>query len=312
MNLSEEHIQGLSVIWHYIRQVIIIIGICAITCNAWAGEGQKQGAKELYDQDGKSYIYTNAAGESMLYRILLPDNYDSAEKYPLLLFFHSARSLKKSGNKYLSISFVNWFVNQVQPNYPCIMLMPECPIGQQWVDVVQGCRTYVLDKTPISVSLHLVKELCDMVMSEYAVDGTRIYVLGSSMGGYGVWDFAMRFPDLVAAGVPISGSGDSSIVAVLKDVPIWAFHGTEDSIVSVLGANDMADAMQRAGGGRMQYTVYGEVGHTLVTRLALNEQGLLGWMFSQNKQRPNMVRRIFPWSCLGSMSNRLKRCVLMF
>ena len=59
----------------------------------------------------------------------------------------------------------------------------------------------------------------------YNIDAKRVYVMGLSMGGYGTWDAVQRYPGRFAAAVPICGGGDAQGAKVMKNTPIWAFHG---------------------------------------------------------------------------------------
>jgi hypothetical protein len=44
----------------------------------------------------------------------------------------------------------------------------------------------------------------------YPVDDDRVYVSGTSMGGFGTYRLAVRYPDLFAAAVPLIGTADSA------------------------------------------------------------------------------------------------------
>ncbi len=67
-------------------------------------------------------------------------------------------------------------------------------------------------------------------------------------------------PDLFAAAAPIAGAGNPSKAALIKDLPIWAFHGSADPVVPVSGSRDMIAAL-RAAGGHPRYTEFAGVGH---------------------------------------------------
>jgi len=74
------------------------------------------------------------------------------------------------------------------------------------------------------------------IIQKYPVQTEQIYLTGLSMGGYGTWHWAARHPRAFAALVPICGgamplTGFPERAAVLKEVPIWAFHGEDDQIV---------------------------------------------------------------------------------
>ena len=95
-----------------------------------------------------------------------------------------------------------------------ILVMPQCPSESFWAARVESIRNFI-----------------DRMICEYSIDKTRIYLCGLSMGGFGTWYTAMAYPDLFAAIAPCCGGGMSWNADVLK-MPIWAFHGLADTVVS--------------------------------------------------------------------------------
>ena len=82
----------------------------------------------------------------------------------------------------------------------------------------------------------------------FKVDQKRVYVTGLSMGGFGTWALAAKFPDKIAAAIPICGGGDTKTADALKNVPIWAFHGAKDTVVRVEQSQKMVDAIKKVDG----------------------------------------------------------------
>jgi predicted peptidase len=71
----------------------------------------------------------------------------------------------------------------------------------------------------------------------------------------------MRYPELVAAAVPICGAGDPAMAETLKNIPIWAFHGDKDMTVPTRGSQDMVNAIEKVGGTKSKITIYEGVAH---------------------------------------------------
>jgi hypothetical protein len=63
------------------------------------------------------------------------------------------------------------------------------------------------------------------------IDQRRIYVVGDSMGAFGVWDLVSRQPGLFAAAITSSGNGPYNRLEEIKQTPLWAIHGIGDSTV---------------------------------------------------------------------------------
>ena len=198
------------------------------------------------------------------YLLFLPRGYgtDPEEKWPLILFLHG---MGERGNdlKLVKKHGIPKIVGQ-QPDLPFVVVSPQCPDETMWRDH------------------HLaLKGLLDEVVVDYAVDVSRIYLTGLSMGGYGTWSLAATYPELFAAIAPICGGGFPDFVRELKDVPVWAFHGAEDDVVKLEVGRRMVDAL-RACGGNVRFTVYPGVGHDSWTQTYDNPE-LYEWFLQHTR-----------------------------
>jgi predicted peptidase len=117
------------------------------------------------------------------------------------------------------------------------------------------------------------------VQKSYKVDPKRIYLTGLSMGGFGTWSLATKYPDRWAAIVPICGRGDPKQAEKIKDLPCWCFHGDADPVVKVEGSRAMIKAL-KAAGGKPKYDEYPGVGHNSWDRAYGNEE-LYKWFLAQ-------------------------------
>jgi predicted peptidase len=144
-------------------------------------------------------------------------------------------------------------------DFPFIIVSPQCPEGQDWsVDVLNMF-------------------LGEMIIN-YRIDTNRIWVTGLSMGGKGTWDLAVANPGKFAALVPICGRTDPSKASLLKDLPIWVFHGALDDIVPVTESEKMVNAL-KALGSPVKFTIYPEAGHDSWTETYENPE-LWEWLES--------------------------------
>ena len=144
----------------------------------------------------------------------------------------------------------------------CILVMPQCPTNSFWVAKIESLRKFI-----------------DYIIADYSIDPSRIYMCGLSMGGYGTWYTAMAYPDLFTAIAPCCGGGMAWNAGVLT-MPVWAFHGADDTVVSPYQTREMANALQ----GQNPYfrcTIYDGVGHDSWNK-AFSED-LLRWFFSHRK-----------------------------
>src|SRR3989442_15737646 len=127
--------------------------------------------------------------------------------------------------------------DEAQDRFPCFVLVPQCPRGDSWSG---------FGRQP-TITLKLTMELLDSLLGEFRVDPDRLYLVGVSMGGRGVWEALARFPDRFAAAVPICASGDPVGLEKIKATPIWCFHGGADTTVPVSYARRMMAGLRQAG-----------------------------------------------------------------
>ena len=144
----------------------------------------------------------------------------------------------------------------------CILVMPQCPTNSFWVAKIESLRKFI-----------------DYIIADYSIDPSRIYLCGLSMGGYGTWYTAMAYPDLFTAIAPCCGGGMAWNAGILT-MPVWAFHGADDTVVSPYQTQEMANALQGQN-PHFRCTIYDGVGHDSWNK-AFSED-LLHWFFSHRK-----------------------------
>lgn len=151
----------------------------------------------------------------------------------------------------------------------------------RWANMDWSAKKGGMGKEP-STPMRLTLEVLGKLQREFSIDDKRLYLTGLSMGGYGTWDLLARHPKMFAAAVPVCGGGDESMASVMKDMPIWCFHGGADPTVPTQRSRDMIKAIKDAG-GNPKYTEYPSVGHNSWDK-AYSEKELPGWLFDQVKK----------------------------
>lgn len=247
------------------------------------------------------------------YRLFVPESYDPAMSYPLVLALHGAGSRGSDNDIHILNQplATSWAHPNNQSEHPAFVVAPQVPSGGRWTNVgIDPQRGFVfLD--PIRREMATVMELLGSVETEFSIDSERIYVTGLSMGGHGTWDIVRRFPGRFAAAIPMSGVGEAISARRIKDIPIWAFHGELDNIVTVEGSRSMIEDLTALGHqpvftdcdlegtceimpdclvrsvvfSRMPllYTEYQNAGHN-VWRESYENPNLIDWTFLQNRQ----------------------------
>jgi poly(3-hydroxybutyrate) depolymerase len=219
-------------------------------------------------------------GGKMVYRLYVPSNYTKTEKYPLLVLLHGAGERGVDNEKHMCYMLQKMFNHKDSPLMNAIILVPQCPDGQQWVDTPWANGNYSTQKVKESNELAGVLNVVDELIYDYMIDEDRIYAMGLSMGGFGTWDLLSRHGDMFAAGVPICGGGDPSMADELADIPIYTFHGSADTIVPVAGTREMAEALEAAGSSVFTYEELDGMGHGIWETVA-DRADVVKWLFSQ-------------------------------
>ena len=228
-----------------------------------------------------AYATFQNADTKLPYRIYVPFNYTPEKEYPLLLNLHGA-GLRGDNNE-RQLNFIDDAMKNPELTVDeAIIIFPQCPENQKWVDTSWGLGSYNLDTVPESNELGAVMELIGQLQQQYSVDAKRIYAMGFSMGGYGTWNLLMNHPDVFAAGIPMCGAGDPNKASVLKDIPVWAVHGALDLSVPVSGSRDMARALEAVGAPDFHYTEIPDAEHD-VWNYTYQNQEMFKWLFSQKK-----------------------------
>ena len=237
-------------------------------------------------QESMSAQFTSAVAElsdgtTMPYRLYVPKDYDAKKTYPLLVVLHGAGERGKDNEAQLKHALLQMFNVENSPVRDAIVLAPQCPEGQQWVDTPWASGNYSTAKVKESNELAGVMEIIDELWYEYTIDDDRIYAMGLSMGGFGTWDLLSRHSDVFAAGVPICGGGDPEMAEVLVDVPIKTFHGSADTSVPVAGTREMAEALENAGSEVFTYEEFEGQGHGIWNTVAARAD-VINWLFEQS------------------------------
>jgi predicted peptidase len=205
------------------------------------------------------------------YLLFLPKGYaeDREKRWPLILFLHGA------GERGTDIQLVAKHgppkIVQERPDFPFIVVSPQCPPGQRW-------RNEVL------------LPLLDEVIANHRVDTSRVYLTGLSMGGYGSWTLGTEHPERFAAMAPICGGGERISVLLagrekrqaLQTLGVWAFHGAKDTVVPPEESERMVDALKRAGVSDLKLTIYPEADHDSWTVTYANPE-LYDWFLKHRR-----------------------------
>jgi len=256
------------------RAVKIFLIFCFIIIFV-PGQCQSDWKKET---DTATYVNTKG---TLPYRIFIPDSISNSEKIPLVLFLHGAGE-RGDDNESQLLHGVKYFMNDtIRKQFPCILLVPQCPVSARWVEVDWSRPSH---KMPlISIPLQQVFELIDSLILVLPVDTERIYITGLSMGGFGTWDALARRPGFFAAAMPVCGGGDEATAHLMQQTPIKAFHGNLDHLVIPARSVNMVKAVNDAG-GNAECIVFPKLGHLCWDQVYSDVENIR-WLFSHKREK---------------------------
>lgn len=188
-----------------------------------------------------------------------PKNTD--KKLPLVIQLHGAGE-RGTGNDDLDKVDINGFAQFMDEEFEAIFVMPQCPLNSFWAGKVES-----------------IIEFIEQLKEEFPVDCDRVSLTGLSMGGYGTWFTAMAKPELFSAIAPVCGGGMAWNAGVLK-MPVWAFHGVEDNVVSVTQSDEMVEGIKK-NEGNVKYTRLDGVYHNVWINAYTKE--LINWLISHKR-----------------------------
>jgi len=238
--------------------IFILSGLVMMHFSACGEDGQNSlGPVQIavYDKSALDYL------------LFVPQNVSAAVngKFPLILSLHGIgergsdlSELKRDGLPKILDG---------NTEFPFMVLSPQCPETTEWY----------YDRTD-----RLTLQTLQDVIAAYPVDTNRIYVTGYSMGGIGTWDFTIRYPDKIAAILPIAFRAETGWnVAAMKSVPVRAFHGENDDVIPLQSAQNLVNAFIKIG-GQIDFTTYPGTGHDAWTK-TYNNPDVYTWLLSRTR-----------------------------
>lgn len=195
--------------------------------------------------------------------INLPEDSILNSNPPVLLFLHG-RSL--SGD---NLELVKGYgvITEICAGrkIPAIVVAPQVPKGKSWEP----------DK---------VLSVVNYVQQHYKTDTNRLYVVGMSLGGYGVLHFTGKYYYKVAAAIALCGGGNLSDACNLSQVNLWIQHGRKDKAVPFSESEKLVEAIRKCanGGSKLKFTIWDNYGHGELARCFRDDE-FYNWLFRQTR-----------------------------
>ena len=171
-------------------------------------------------------------GLSITYNLYLPEGYDEAASYPMVVFIGDSTCAGDDPTYSLTQGrgALVWATEEWQSVNPTIVAVPTYP--ETILDDHNGYTT--------TEYVELTKRYIDYMCEEYAVDAERIYGTGQSMGCMTTLILASEYPDLYAACMFVDGQWDISALSGLKD-QTFVYFAAEDDTSAWSGAQEVME-----------------------------------------------------------------------
>jgi dienelactone hydrolase len=233
-------------------------------------------------------------------RAYLPAGYDSAQKWPLVVYIHGYNGANPVYVRWWSADRRHADIDTEFANRQQVIYIE--PHGR-------GNTQYLgMGDSDVVRAIAEAKRL-------FSVDEDRVYLTGDSMGGWGTWNVASRHPDLFAAIAPVFGGSDYHSVMSEEDLaklslpdrfvnekqsswamadgllntPILVLHGDADQAVNVENSRWAARLLQRWGYDVRYHEFPGRIHEALESQN--NGNASIEWFLSHRRDpNPRHVR----------------------
>lgn len=163
--------------------------------------------------------YTDAeTGLNITYNLFLPEGYDAAVSYPLVVFIGDSSCV---GSDTYSLTqgrgALVWASEAWQRVYPTIVAVPTYP-----VTILDDHGSYTTTEY-----VELTKRFIDMLTESYSVD--HVYGTGQSMGCMTTLILASDYPDLYTACMFVDGQWDIATLTGLENQTFVYFAAEDDT-----------------------------------------------------------------------------------
>ena len=222
------------------------------------------------------------------YVVYVPRNWTPTQRWPVILFLHGAGERGNDGLRPTQVG-IGTAIRFRPERAQAIVVFPQAPNDERWIGAPADAAMRALDEA----------------IAEFSGDPNRVVLTGLSLGGYGTWHLALAHPHRFASLVPVCGgivpAGSATSVRQspltmnasdphaftaqqLRHIPIWIFHGADDTVVLPSESRKMYDAL-RAAGADVRYNELAGVGHN-AWDAAYGDDALWGWMFNSRLSQP--------------------------
>ena len=182
------------------------------------------------------------------------------ENMPVLVYLHG---IGERGNKLIDIEkyALPKYMNRLE--IPYIVIAPQCHNDNFW-----------------DYHLRDVEKVIDREYKNFKFDKKNIFILGSSMGAYGAWNYLIQRPQLFKGIISVSGGIMLPIeqnLQLIKNKPILIYHGDKDDVVDVSESTSIYNKLVSMGANNIELKVIKNDNHFLTSH-AFKDNYIYEWL----------------------------------
>jgi predicted peptidase len=172
-----------------------------------------------------------------------------------------------------------WAMPDLRVRYQAYILVPQFPVRSANYGPPSPDQ-HAQSTSALGAALELVEEF----ISHHAVDKSRVYAVGFSMGGSAAWLAPTLRPNLFAAVVPVSGIAPAnSFAPIFRDLPALAIHGNSDTENPITADRRFTNEILGIGGKNMLFREYEGLDHQLPAQI-FPGYWWRDWLFEQHRR----------------------------
>jgi len=182
------------------------------------------------------------------------------ENMPVLVYLHG---IGERGNKLIDIEkyALPKYMNRLE--IPYIVIAPQCHSDNFW-----------------DYHLRDVEKVINKEYKNFKFDKKNIFILGSSMGAYGAWNYLIQRPQLFKGIISVSGGIMLPIeqnLQLIKNKPILIYHGDKDDVVDVSESTSIYNKLVSMGANNIELKVIKNDNHFLTSH-AFKDNYIYEWL----------------------------------
>lgn len=199
--------------------------------------------------------------------------------YPLLVFLHGKGECGNDNEKQMH-HLKAWLPDSLIKNhYNCYLLVPQIPVNHTWSYYNKHEQKLSFADSCPETQKVLIRVI-DSLHNHLNINMQQTYIMGISMGAFGVTDIICRNPAKFAAAIAICGGGSPHAVNKKINTAFWLIHGKKDTTVPYWHTVNFYEKINALKPNTHRLTIYENINHAAWVK-AFKEKDILSWLFSK-------------------------------